>query len=231
MPFARLVNTRLVMMPSAVGRVVSPDTGAGLTVTSYLVIELPPSEAGADQVTVAWRSPGAAWTPVGAPGALMPMARGMLVSGGVTPEVRGATVRVKLKVPETVAVKTVISFEIKAFRLASTKVSVLLRSPPPVTDHLKRTSPEISFLFVLQARPTKEVLSPTSMVTEFSTAPVAPFRIRRIPGIGSPPGRVLGRLPIGRVLAPAHSLKWTPWISPRFRRTDATMSPKSKRAA
>ena len=40
----------------------------GLDVTVYWVIELPPSEAGADQITVTWVSPAVAWTFVGASG-------------------------------------------------------------------------------------------------------------------------------------------------------------------
>jgi hypothetical protein len=41
-------------------------------VTVYEVIGLPPSEDGAVQLSVAWPSPGTAFTPVGAPATVVP---------------------------------------------------------------------------------------------------------------------------------------------------------------
>ena len=62
----------LFARPSTVEVRVAPSstavTPAGLEVTVYWVMALPPSEAGAVQLTVAWLSPATADTSVGGPG-------------------------------------------------------------------------------------------------------------------------------------------------------------------
>ena len=82
-----MVNTRVVVTPSAVCRVVAPDTGAGFTVTLYLVVVLPPLKAGADQVTVDVVFPMVALTFVGASGTVAGVTE---LAHDVTADITGA---------------------------------------------------------------------------------------------------------------------------------------------
>ena len=110
MPLARSVNTKLVVTPSAVCRVVVPDTGAGLTVTLYLVMVLPPSEAGADQVTVTWPEAAVA----------VPIAGGSGTVAGVT-ELEAAE---EALVPTALVAVTVKVYDVPLARLVKVKLVV-----------------------------------------------------------------------------------------------------------
>jgi hypothetical protein len=69
---------------------------AGLEVTIYEVIGLPPSEAGAVKLTIAWALPATAVTPVGVPGTVIITAK---VAVAVLSLPRLVKVQVALPVP------------------------------------------------------------------------------------------------------------------------------------